>query len=208
MDPASSSSSGHQHIRTTPVLSSREEAINAWAATITLDSVQLNEESSDIVAINGLLRHLLTQKHLRRFCVMFTISGYKNKKREETIQLIVRRMRSEAIEKILYSDGEDSDISREQQQANSQPPALSENIPVTEQQQCFSSSSSIASENIECIGAPSADNSSPTTRSMSRRAATVATTKNKANKKKRSKSTPPLICDTGGNLLSSNQCIF
>jgi hypothetical protein len=72
MDPASSSS-GHQHIRTTPVLSSREEAINAWAATLTLDCVQLNEESSDIVAINGLLRHLLTQKHLRRFCVMFTI---------------------------------------------------------------------------------------------------------------------------------------
>lgn len=47
--------------------------------------------------------------HLRRFCVMFTISGYKNKKREETIQLIVWRMQSEAIEKVLYPEDADSE---------------------------------------------------------------------------------------------------
>ena len=177
------------------VLSSRDEAINAWATTLTLDSVQLDAESSDIISINGLLRHLLTQKHLRRFCVMFRVTGYKNKKREETIQLIVRRIRSEAVEKMLYPE-DDSDISRRQQ-----PPVLSEkNAPVIviEQQQGFSSSSSLASNSVENVDAPPADNSSsPTTRSMSREAAlgaitSRATTSNKARSKKRSKGSPPL----------------
>lgn len=119
-DPAASSSLQHHNMSTQVVLSSRDEAINAWATTLTLDSVQLDAESSDIISINGLLRHLLTQKHLRRFCVMFRVTGYKNKKREETIQLIVRRIRSEAVEKMLYPE-DDSDISRRQQ-----PPVLSE----------------------------------------------------------------------------------
>ncbi len=95
---------------TTQVLSSWGEAINTWATTLALDSVQLDAESSNIVSINGLLQHLLTQKHLRRFCVVFRVIGYKNKKREETIQLIVCRIQSEAVEKMLFRE-DDSDIS-------------------------------------------------------------------------------------------------
>jgi hypothetical protein len=64
---------------------------------------------------------------------MFRVTGFKNKKREETIQLIVCRIQSEAVAKMLYPE-DDSDISRQQQ-----PPAPTGNAQVTviEQQQCF-----------------------------------------------------------------------
>jgi hypothetical protein len=72
----------------------RDKAINAWAEKMTLDTVVLTTASNDVVSINGLCKDKLTMKHLRRFCVIHRISGYKNKKRDETIQLIVLRMRS------------------------------------------------------------------------------------------------------------------
>ncbi len=52
---------------------------------------------------------------------------------------------------------------------------------VIKQQQFFSSSSSLASNSIERVGGPQAENSSPTTRSMSRAAALRATTSSKAS---------------------------
>ena len=69
----------HRHTMTTQKLSSKDKAINTWATTSKLESVQLDAKSSDTVSINGLLRHLLTQKHLRRFCVMFRVTGYKKR---------------------------------------------------------------------------------------------------------------------------------
>ena len=49
-----------------------------------LDSVTLNAELKGIVlSINGLGINVLTMVHLRRFCVIYRISGYKNKKQEE-----------------------------------------------------------------------------------------------------------------------------
>jgi hypothetical protein len=90
---------------------------------------------------------------------------------------------------MLYPE-DDSDISQRQQ-----PPASPENTPVTviEQQQCFSSSSSLSSNSIEHVGAPPAENSSPTTQFMSQATALGATTSSKArSRKKRSKGLPPL----------------
>jgi hypothetical protein len=74
---------------TTQELSSRDEAINTWASTLTLDSVQLDAESSNIVLMNGLLQHLLTQKHLRSFCVMLRVTGNKNKGKRPFSSLFV-----------------------------------------------------------------------------------------------------------------------
>ncbi len=57
----------------------------------------------------------------------------------------------------------------------------------------LSLSSSLASNSIEHIGGPPAENSSPTTQSMSRAAALGATTSSKASSRKmRSKGSPPL----------------
>ncbi len=172
-------------------VTNKEEAINAWAELLTLNTVILNAESNGIVSINGLGINLLTMVHLRRFCVMFRISGYKNRKREETIQLIVRRMRSEAIEKVLYPE-DCSDIS--QGQANTELP-LNGNVHDEEQQECYSSNNSVSDGG----GVPGVvvleETSSPTTRAMSRAAELQATSK----AKKRSKSSPPLSITQEGS---------
>ena len=89
----------------------------------------------------------------------------------------------------MHYPEDDSDISRRQQ-----PPAPTGNAQVTaiEQQQCFSSTSSHASNSIEHVGPP-AENSSPTTQSTSQAAALGATTSSKATSRKmRSKGSPPL----------------
>lgn len=169
----------------------KEEAINAWAERITLNTVVLNPESNGIVSINGLSINLLTMVHLRRFCVRFRISGYKNRKREETIQLIVRRMRSEVMERALYPE-EESDIS--QGRANTELP-LEDNVREDDQQECYSSNSTSDSDGVLAPGGGvpgvvllEQETSSPTTRAMSRAAELLA----KSKAKKRSKSSPPL----------------
>ncbi len=63
----------------------------------------------------------------------FRISGHKNTKREERIQLKVCQVQSEAIEEGLYSEV-DSNIS--QWQANTELP-WEENVCDEEQQECL-----------------------------------------------------------------------
>ncbi len=180
------------------VRTKKEEAINAWTELMSLNSVILNAESNGIVSINGLGINVLTMVHLRRFCVMYRISGYKNKKREETIQLIVRRMRSEAIEKALYPEDDSEDIS--QGRAHAELP-LEDNVLDEEQQECFSSNNSISDGVLSPGGGVpgvvelQAETSSPTTRAMSRAAELQAASK----EKKRSKSSPPLSITQEGS---------
>jgi hypothetical protein len=173
-------------------ITKKEEAINAWAEQMTLNTVFLNAESNGVVSINGLGINVMTMVHLRRFCVMFRIAGYKNKKREETIQLIVRRMRSEAIEKAMYPEDADSeDISQGRTHAEL---PLEDNGLDEEQQECYSSTNNSNSDSV--LVAPSGDvpgvvelqeTLSPTTRAMLRAAELQAASK----AKKRSKSAPP-----------------
>ena len=195
----------------------REGAINVWAESITsVESVLLNAASNDIISINGLGQHSLTQRHLRRFCVKFRISGYKNKKRKETMQLIVRRTRSEAVEKMLYPE-DDTDISGRQGANATEPETpspedgddmiLMEGQQDEEEQQrqpgCLSSAtSSIASASLEQLVS-----SSPITRSMTRVADELGAAASSKAKKEEQELTS-LICDTSGYILSGNQCLL
>ncbi len=182
-------------------ITKKEEALNAWAEQMTLNTVILNVESNGIVSFNGLGINVMTMVHLRRFCVMFRISGYKNKKREETIQLIVRRMRSEAIEKAMYpEDAESEDISQGRTHAEL---PLEDNGLDEEQQECYSSTNKNSNFDSVLV-TPSGDvqgvvelqeTSSPTTRAMLRAAERQAASK----AKKRSKIAPPLSITQEGS---------
>ena len=160
----------------------RDEAINAWAEKMTLDTVVLTTASNDVVSINGLCKDKLTMKHLRRFCVIHRISGYKNKKRDETIQLIVLRMRSQAIEKLLYPDDDDPDN-------NDSDVPLDTAVPLYQDDTSSDEESTTSSSAVPPAAVLEQETSSPTTRAMAR-AAQMQEAVHKT-KKKKSKSTPP-----------------
>jgi hypothetical protein len=174
----------------------RDKAVSAWAKKITLDTVVLTAASNDIVSINGLHKDKLTMKHLRRFCVIHRISGYKNKKRDETIQLIVLRMRSQAIEKLLYPDDGDPPADKNDDHPYNDADSDVVDTAVVPQYQHdtssdeedhLSTSSSVVPQ-VTAVLQPEA--SSPTTRAMAR-AAQMQQEAVKKTKKKKSKSTPP-----------------
>ena len=86
-----------------PRWDAKEVAENAWAQSVSLDSALL-DASNELISINGVGRAQLSQKYLRRFCVMFKITGYKNQKQDQIMQLIVRKVQATALENMLYLD--------------------------------------------------------------------------------------------------------
>ncbi|KAI2504265.1 hypothetical protein MHU86_10192 [Fragilaria crotonensis] len=83
-------------------LKGRELEDFEWLQSVTLDSIVLDEDMTQVVSINGFDLQRLSQKCLRRLCVKFKIANYKNRNKERVLQLILdRRLRMLRIEKAM-----------------------------------------------------------------------------------------------------------
>jgi hypothetical protein len=96
-----------------------ESAIKEWTNTVSLDSILLSHDSGSIVSIASKPVHVVTANSIRALCIKLKISGYKNKRKDEMVLLLLERKKNEFIEKShyaasrVYADGsknqEDSD---------------------------------------------------------------------------------------------------
>ena len=69
----------------------RSPHIEQWLSTTTINDIVFDEVTKELISINGWDLKQLTLQALRRFCVKNKIPGYKNKRKEYTCALIVRR---------------------------------------------------------------------------------------------------------------------
>ena len=121
------------------VLKGRELQDFEWLQSVTLDSIVLDADMTQVVSINGFDFDRLNQKCLRRLCVKFKIANYKNRNKEKVLQLILeRRLRMLRIERAMAqqrkegsaSSGEaSSDDMENASQNNIQQDALEKSTP-------------------------------------------------------------------------------
>ena len=93
-----------------PALSKKDKdaEFERWLELTRIEDVKINE-GDRLVFIMGVNVSKITMKVLRRFCVKYSISGYKNKTIEVTWQLIVEHVKGRKVDKTMYKEDDDSD---------------------------------------------------------------------------------------------------
>jgi hypothetical protein len=175
----------------------KELAENVWAQSLSLDSVLL-DASNELISINGVSRAQLSQKYLRRFCVMFKITGYKNQKRDQIMQLIVRRVQATALENMLYPDEDlETGVLPLSEAARGQ-----DHIDGAGEDDSTEDAAD-DDDNQQSVAAAADDDDQQSVTAISRTAARAA-----PRKKKKSKSTPPTSITQVGTYIRATNVFF
>lgn len=66
-----------------------DAAFNEWTRIVTLDSIVLSADCESIESIDSKPLESWNMKHLRALCSKFKISGYKNRRRDEMVSLLL-----------------------------------------------------------------------------------------------------------------------
>lgn len=86
-----------------------DEVFKEWIRIVTLDSIVLSEDFGSIVSIDSKPVKAWNMVHLRALCSKFKISGYKNRKREEMVRLLLERKKNIDVERNHYAAAYDCD---------------------------------------------------------------------------------------------------
>lgn len=79
-----------------------DAAFNEWTLLVTLDSIVLSSDTGSIASIDSKPVDAWNMKYLRALCSKFKISGYKNARRDQMVNLLCERKKNEVIEKNHY----------------------------------------------------------------------------------------------------------
>ena len=90
-----------------------DTVFNDWTETVTLDSIMLSPDLKSIKSISSRPVGDWNMKHMRFMCSKFKISGYKNRKRDEMVGLLLERKRNEILERKVYAEEFGSDTNNE-----------------------------------------------------------------------------------------------
>ena len=75
---------------------------------MTIDDIVLSSDGNTITSIDSMLVHSCNMVYLRNVCIKLKINGYKNKRRDEMIRLLVERKRIQIVESMHYPGEEES----------------------------------------------------------------------------------------------------
>jgi hypothetical protein len=178
---------------------SAQNQLRDWVVKITLDDIVLSADGTTIAEIDAKPTEAYNMVFLRAFCSKLKINGYKNKRRDETIRLLLERKRVQLVESAHYSGGE---CTNNLTVAVSTESILSDvSSPGAAILPCSPETRSMSRSRLALSNATAAEAvSSPETRSMarSRRAAsdaesslTTSTSKKPLSSKKQGKGTVP-----------------
>ena len=79
-----------------------DTVFNDWTESVTLDSIMLSSDFKSIKSISSRPVNDWNMKHMRFMCSKFKISGYKNRKRDEMVGLLLELKRKEILERKVY----------------------------------------------------------------------------------------------------------
>ena len=86
-----------------------DEVYKEWIRIVTIDDIVLSEDFGSIVSIDSKPVKAWIMVHLRARCSKFKISGYKNRKREEMVRLLLERKQKIDVESNHYAEAYDCD---------------------------------------------------------------------------------------------------
>lgn len=79
-----------------------DAAFIEWTLLVSLESIVLSSDFGSIISIDSKPVHEWNMKHLRALCSKLKISGYKNAKRDQMLQLLCERKKNEFVERSHY----------------------------------------------------------------------------------------------------------
>jgi hypothetical protein len=85
-----------------------ENLLKEWMKRITIDDIVLSGDMKSIVTIDSKPVNEYNMVYLRSLCIILKINGYKNKRRDEMIGLLLERKRIQYVESIHYPGDEES----------------------------------------------------------------------------------------------------
>lgn len=111
-----------------------DEEFNDWTCRVTINSIVLSSNSESIESIDSKPVDMWNMKYLRALCSRVGISGYKNAKREQMVNLLfmMRKKNKELLDERIQYGKEVRDSNDDDDEVDSQMPAETEaSSPVT-----------------------------------------------------------------------------
>ena len=82
---------------------SAQNQLRDWMTMITIDDIVLSADGTTITEIDTKPTDLYNMLYLRALCSKLKINGHKNRRRDETIRLLLERKRNQLVESAHYA---------------------------------------------------------------------------------------------------------